>query len=100
MSPCPDRELLLGALLDGELDAANTVALESHLATCPGCAAHLGSVRALSGALAARPLSPPAPAALRRRVEAMLDGEARPAPRLASRSWPAAIWAASGAVGG
>ena len=36
-NPCPDREPMLQALLDGELDAANTVALEAHLKTCPGC---------------------------------------------------------------
>jgi anti-sigma factor RsiW len=99
VNPCPDRELLIGALLDGELDAANTVALESHLATCPGCATHLASLQALSGALADPVLAPPAPAALRRRVEAMLDREARPA----ARRWPAArakaFWAASGAMG-
>ena len=39
MNPCDDKILLLNALIDGELDAANTVALEAHLKACPGCGA-------------------------------------------------------------
>ena len=32
MSACPDKELLLHALADGELDAGNALALEAHVA--------------------------------------------------------------------
>jgi anti-sigma factor RsiW len=36
--PCPERELLLHGLADGELDAANALAIEGHLRSCEGCA--------------------------------------------------------------
>jgi len=39
--PCPDWELLLHGFVDGELDAANTLRCEQHLAGCPGCAAEV-----------------------------------------------------------
>ena len=39
--PCPERELLLHGLADGELDAANALAMEEHLRSCSGCAATL-----------------------------------------------------------
>src|SRR5206468_6139472 len=32
MAACPDQMTLLGALLDGELDAANTALVEAHIA--------------------------------------------------------------------
>jgi anti-sigma factor RsiW len=93
MKPCPDKELLLHAWLDGELDAANSLALENHLETCPGCADRLDTLRALRERLADPAFSPAAPAALRRRLEAALDREARPA-----RRWQAPAWAAGGAI--
>jgi anti-sigma factor RsiW len=37
--PCPERELLLHGLADGELDAANALAVEEHLGSCSACAA-------------------------------------------------------------
>jgi len=37
--PCPERELILHGLADGELDAANALAMEEHLRSCSGCAA-------------------------------------------------------------
>jgi len=37
--PCPERDLLLHGLADGELDAANALAMENHLQSCGGCAA-------------------------------------------------------------
>jgi len=37
MVSCPDQELLLGGLVDGELDAANTAMAEAHIARCEGC---------------------------------------------------------------
>jgi anti-sigma factor RsiW len=43
-SPCPERELLLHGLADGELDAANALALENHLQSCEGCAAAYSNV--------------------------------------------------------
>ena len=37
MPACADQELLLGGLVDGELDAANTAMVEAHVARCEGC---------------------------------------------------------------
>jgi anti-sigma factor RsiW len=43
-SPCPECELLLHGLADGELDAANALSLENHLQSCTGCAAAYGEI--------------------------------------------------------
>jgi anti-sigma factor RsiW len=94
---------MLQALLDGELDAANTLAIESHLKTCAGCAAHLRTLRALSERLAEADLATPAPDHLRARVEAALAQEERRAarpPRV--RPWwtrATAAWSTAGAMG-
>ncbi|MDB5432535.1 MAG: putative transrane anti-sigma factor [Caulobacter sp.] len=79
MSACPDKELLLHGLLDGELDAANAVALEEHLKTCPGCADALRRLQALRDLLATPGARPAAPDGLRSRIEAALDAETPPA---------------------
>lgn len=42
--PCPERELLLHGLADGELDAANALAMEEHLRSCSGCAANYSEI--------------------------------------------------------
>ena len=69
--PCPDREPMLHALLDGELDAANASALETHLQSCPACAQRLETLKALHERLAELPPTP-APEALKSRIEAMI----------------------------
>jgi len=53
MSACPDRELLLGALVDGELDAANVAMVEAHAARCEGCREELERLKAVRALLAA-----------------------------------------------
>jgi anti-sigma factor RsiW len=95
MSACPDKEHLLGALIDGELDARNAEAFEAHLRACPGCAAAFADLRMLRERLADPALSPPAPEGLRRRIEAALAAEEpKPSRRLAA----VAPWALSGAM--
>ncbi|HEX4184172.1 MAG TPA: zf-HC2 domain-containing protein, partial [Caulobacteraceae bacterium] len=99
MTPCPDREALLQALLDGELDAANALAAEAHLRTCPGCAAHYQALQALRVRLGEAELSERAPAGLRSKIEAMIDAESRP--RVRRRPWwaaPVAGWSTAGAM--
>jgi anti-sigma factor RsiW len=78
MTACSDRLLLLHALVDGELDAANSVAIEAHLKSCVGCAEELSRLDALHAALADRALRHDAPPALRRRIEAGLAAAAGP----------------------
>jgi anti-sigma factor RsiW len=94
MSACPDREALLQALADGELDAANALALEAHVKGCPGCAAALRTLRAVRARLAEADLATPAPAALRARVAAMLDAEERSAAPPRKAGWWASLAAA------
>lgn len=82
MTACPERRPMLHGLVDGELDAANSLAIEAHLKGCSGCAEalrELEAVRAMIGGDSARYR---APAALRDRVDAILEAATeRPAPR-------------------
>jgi anti-sigma factor (TIGR02949 family) len=69
---CDEAELLLHALLDGELDAGHSRDVEAHVATCPACAEKLEAFRGVRAAVAEANLKEAAPAALRRRIEAAL----------------------------
>ena len=40
---CDEAEILIHALLDGELDAGHAREVEAHIAGCPRCAAQLRS---------------------------------------------------------
>lgn len=48
---CTDKELLLNAYLDGELDLRASLDMERHLEGCPGCAAEYARHRDLQQAL-------------------------------------------------
>jgi anti-sigma factor RsiW len=107
MSPCPNRETLLPALVDGELDAANALAAETHLRTCQICAAHYRTLMALRTRLREAEPDTVAPSGLRLRIEALIDKETQreDAPRSARvvrpRRWwtgPAAGWSTAGAM--
>ena len=76
MSACPDKELLLHGLLDGELDAANTLSCEAHLQECASCAAEFARLQALRNRLRTPGLAFEAPAALRARITAALGDAA------------------------
>jgi anti-sigma factor RsiW len=76
MSTCPDKELLLHGLLDGELDAANTLTFEAHLSECPDCSAELKRLQSLRSKLRAPGVAFDAPAALRARIVGALAQEA------------------------
>ena len=43
---CDEAEILLHALIDGELDAGHAREVESHVAGCPRCAALLRDYKA------------------------------------------------------
>ncbi|MGZ5948285.1 MAG: anti-sigma factor family protein [Caulobacteraceae bacterium] len=92
MSACPDKEALLHGLLDGELDAANAQAFETHLKTCPGCAAAFNELQGLKARISAPGIAHRAPDSLRARIEAM----AAPAPEPRRPLRRAAPWALSG----
>lgn len=90
MKACADRLLLLQSLVDGELDAANSLAIEAHLKSCEGCAEELHRLEALRGLLADPALRSEAPKGLRER----LDAAFKPAPAPRRRAGP---WLAGGA---
>lgn len=92
MSACPDKEILLHGLLDAELDAANTAAIETHLKTCAGCAEEYRALQGLRARIATPEIAYRAPTALRQRIEAMA---ATPTPK-PRRLRAAAPWALSG----
>jgi anti-sigma factor RsiW len=100
MSACPDKELMLHALVDGELDAGHALQTEAHAATCAGCAAELAAIRQVKAALTAQPLGYRAPASLLARLDAALEAETATAALPVRRRRPSVeSWVLSG-VGG
>jgi anti-sigma factor RsiW len=69
---CAECEILLHALIDGELDAGHAREVEAHAKDCPGCAEQLAAFRAMREAMANAVLKETAPASLRSRIEASL----------------------------
>jgi len=74
-SPCPEREVLLHGLADGELDAANALAVEDHLRSCEGCAAAFSEILRQKQLLASDGFRFRAPESLGSRVLAGLAAE-------------------------
>lgn len=90
---CPDP-MLLHALLDDELDAANVAAVEAHLRTCADCAAEFEQLKRLHQVVADPALRHFAPEGLRDRIDAAL-----PAGPHTANPWPARLgWGAGGAI--
>jgi anti-sigma factor RsiW len=75
---CAEFEVLLHALIDGELDAGHARDVEAHAAGCSACAERLASFRALHEAMSGAALKEAAPAHLRSRVEGSLAAQAKP----------------------
>lgn len=69
---CEESEVLLHALIDGELDAGHARDVETHIAGCTHCAAALRDYREMSKAVASADVRYTAPPELRRRIEAAL----------------------------
>jgi len=99
MSVCDDKIGLLNAFVDNELDAANTVAMEQHLKTCPACVAAFAEIRAVREAMHAPGVAYEAPEPFRRRLNIALQAEAAPPRRQAHRK-PGFGWAGWGLLGG
>ena len=74
----PDWELLLHGFADEELDAANALRCEQHIAACPACADELARLLALRQRLRLPGVAQAAPESLRRRV-LVLDRSRAPA---------------------
>ena len=58
---CDEAEILLHALIDGELDAGHAREVEDHIAGCPHCTAQLAAYREMSKAVAGADLRYAAP---------------------------------------
>src|ERR1700734_4440108 len=69
---CDDSEILLNALIDGELDAGHARAVEKHVAACPTCTGKLTEFREIHDAVSTAGLKMAAPAHLRSRIEKAL----------------------------
>jgi anti-sigma factor RsiW len=78
---CDEAEILLHALIDGELDAGHAREVEAHIASCPRCAAQFEAYREMSKAVAGADLRYTAPPLLRRRIEASLPQAQMPSRR-------------------
>ena len=89
MTGCPDQQMLLQGLLDGELDAANALACEAHLRGCDACNAEFQRLQMLKEAVAAPGVAYRAPEGLRRRIEALAAGGASRPPRRSASAWAA-----------
>ncbi len=79
---CGECQVLIHALIDGELDAGHATDVEAHVATCPSCASELEAFRAMREAMAGASLKERAPPHLRARIEAAL-----PSPPRRAASW-------------
>jgi anti-sigma factor RsiW len=77
---CDETQILLHALMDGELDAGHAREVEEHIAGCAACAAELAAYREMSQAIATADLRYTAPLALRRRIETSLPQPQTQAP--------------------
>ncbi len=84
---CEEAEILLHALMDGELDAGHAREVEEHIAECPACAAQLAAYREMSQAIATAKMKYTAPLALRRRIEASLPQTQAPSRRAVLRGF-------------
>jgi anti-sigma factor RsiW len=84
---CDEAEILLHALIDGELDAGHAREVEDHIAGCPRCATQLNAYRQMSKAMAGADLRYTAPLALRRRIEAALPQPQAPSRRAVLRGF-------------
>jgi anti-sigma factor RsiW len=83
---CTELARWIGPLLDGELDARNTVEVQGHLGGCPGCQKEYEVQKAMSRTL--KGLKYKAPAALLRKIE---PRQQQKTGWLAWAGWPVAL---------
>jgi anti-sigma factor RsiW len=84
---CDEAEILLHALIDGELDAGHAREVEEHVAGCPHCTALLQDYREMNLTMADADLRYTAPPQLRRRIEASLPQAKAPSRRAVLRGF-------------
>jgi anti-sigma factor RsiW len=80
MTACPDKDMQLQALFDGELDAIHTAELEAHMAECAGCLDAFEAMSEMRARLRAPGVREAAPGRLRAQlVEGLEPVAAKPA---------------------
>jgi len=77
---CDEAEVLLHALIDGELDAGHAREVEAHIVICATCAARLRDFQELRKTTSAMDLRYAAPASLRAKIETGLPKAPASAP--------------------
>jgi anti-sigma factor RsiW len=87
MPVCADQELLLGGLVDNELDAANVAMVEAHVTRCEGCREELERLQAVRNLLRADGVRHVAPAAFSKRIAAMPELSPEPTSRSRLPGW-------------
>jgi anti-sigma factor RsiW len=75
-SQCSEWELMLHGLVDGELDAAHSLQVEEHIATCAHCAGQLESLQALKQRIAQKGVQWRTPDHVRAQILATISREA------------------------
>src|SRR6185369_8977505 len=68
MAACIDQELLLGGLIDNELDAANVAMVEAHVTRCEGCREELERLQAVRNLVRTDGVRHSAPETLTKRI--------------------------------
>ena len=84
---CADQELLLGALVDDELDAANTALTEAHVLRCEGCREELERLHAVRNLTRGEGVRHKAPQALRSRISDLPELNLKPANQNRVAGW-------------
>jgi anti-sigma factor RsiW len=84
---CSHWELLLHGFIDGELDAAHSLELEQHLATCSHCAGQLERLQSLKQVVSQKGVRWRTPAHVRAQVLAAIADEAAKEARPAVSRW-------------
>lgn len=79
MPACADQEMLLGGLIDNELDAANVALVEAHVARCEGCREQLERMQAVRRLLRGDGVRHAAPESLAKSVAALAQVSPRAA---------------------
>ena len=89
--PCSEWELMLHGFVDNELDAAHSLEIERHIATCPHCAEHLESLKTLKQRIAQPGVHWRTPDHVRAQVLAAISREAAVSARAPARTGFSAV---------
>jgi anti-sigma factor RsiW len=96
---CDLTERFVPGYLDGELDLARTIEMETHRKACPDCAQELESQQELRAALQRSSLAYAAPAVLRDRIQSSLrTSNGTGVQQRKMKWWSLHIWQWAGAV--